>query len=882
MAGLTLFDVQRDIHKYKAEQNYRQGIVQLTGILEEHGRRQGFLAWVFDNREALEKLLRELKQLRIEQCLALARERICVSAQGREPQYQPLVPANRAAYADAVKLLEEAEGYWTSDDPRFLLSIARPALKDIDRLAQGRRHLADHCLKSAKACLAEMETRSDEAADLMVGLREDLQRCRTLADEIKKRIGQGRFSEARAQLQQLRECNREDAAHDRLLEQIDAAERLQAQLEAIRARMRQGRTDALAAAYGELERAGRLAQAFEQGKVLLQPVRVELAERYFEFGCRQRDASKNLSGALKAFGRAIACRPEHTAAAAALKALKTVEQRIVADYNRGVECLNRNQPDRALKHFDAARQHGFAYEDLDGKRQETRALLDRCRRLLNEAQALIGPDPARCELAMKKIQQVRADFPDHADLDILQEQASRHMKCAELLAQAQAALAADPAVPLDALRSAGQLLAIDPKHAQALEIQTQALALARDEVGRQAEALAAKKCYTQAVKRLGEANERLREADSSFSLGTALEARLDEWKAAEDRARRMYQDGIQQMNAARNTGPLNLREKIALYEKAEAKFRQGRELNLDIKPTVRSDLETLGSEKRQWLDYERAKLHLEAGEIQQCCDVLAGHQATARFDEITALYTEAMNRLGFAGGFRLQVKGHTYRVLPCGRVLMGRNTERYRENHIALKLPDVSRRHGVFAREDRRWTYANRRGCTHGTALNGQLIDRPALLRDNDVLGCGYFLGENDQPTGEEAVTRVRVRIFDSHKAPTVSLRCEPSDHREFAEDVNTTHCLMGVELTIGRGRSCAVRIDDPTLAVEHLRIHRQKGSYQLQDLGSPTGSFVNGQPLDKPRVLRLGDRIKLGRVQFQIEPLSGAGAESSPRQTRD
>lgn len=67
-------------------------------------------------------------------------------------------------------------------------------------------------------------------------------------------------------------------------------------------------------------------------------------------------------------------------------------------------------------------------------------------------------------------------------------------------------------------------------------------------------------------------------------------------------------------------------------------------------------------------------------------------------------------------------------------------------------------------------------------------------------------------------------------------------------------------QLTLGRGRSCAVRVNDPRVAPVHAVLLRKprRGVY-LRDLASDNGTFVNGERIVNEVLLMDGDRIRLG-----------------------
>jgi hypothetical protein len=73
------------------------------------------------------------------------------------------------------------------------------------------------------------------------------------------------------------------------------------------------------------------------------------------------------------------------------------------------------------------------------------------------------------------------------------------------------------------------------------------------------------------------------------------------------------------------------------------------------------------------------------------------------------------------------------------------------------------------------------------------------------------------------------------------------------------TFPLEGEQLIIGRDSSNNVAINDAEISRKHSRLTFQGGKYVLEDLGSTNGTFVNGQRLAGPVVLKPGDVVSLG-----------------------
>jgi pSer/pThr/pTyr-binding forkhead associated (FHA) protein len=73
------------------------------------------------------------------------------------------------------------------------------------------------------------------------------------------------------------------------------------------------------------------------------------------------------------------------------------------------------------------------------------------------------------------------------------------------------------------------------------------------------------------------------------------------------------------------------------------------------------------------------------------------------------------------------------------------------------------------------------------------------------------------------------------------------------------TFTLEGDQLNIGRDSSNEITINDAEVSRRHARLTFQGGKYVLEDLGSTNGTFVNGQRLAGPRVLKAGEVVSFG-----------------------
>ncbi|HQV93317.1 MAG TPA: FHA domain-containing protein [Anaerolineales bacterium] len=92
---------------------------------------------------------------------------------------------------------------------------------------------------------------------------------------------------------------------------------------------------------------------------------------------------------------------------------------------------------------------------------------------------------------------------------------------------------------------------------------------------------------------------------------------------------------------------------------------------------------------------------------------------------------------------------------------------------------------------------------------------------------------------------------------------------------------LEGDQLTIGRDSTNEITINDAEVSRRHARLTFQGGKFVLEDLGSTNGTFVNGQRLAGPRVLKAGEVVSFGEqivLVFESSTFDPAATVASPR----
>ncbi|HEX6887804.1 MAG TPA: FHA domain-containing protein [Candidatus Nanopelagicales bacterium] len=77
-----------------------------------------------------------------------------------------------------------------------------------------------------------------------------------------------------------------------------------------------------------------------------------------------------------------------------------------------------------------------------------------------------------------------------------------------------------------------------------------------------------------------------------------------------------------------------------------------------------------------------------------------------------------------------------------------------------------------------------------------------------------------------------------------------------------TTFQLSGERTTIGRGDDADVLLDDVTVSRRHAELLRTAEGWQLRDVGSLNGTYVNRHRIEET-ILAGGDEVQIGKYRF-------------------
>jgi RND superfamily putative drug exporter len=211
---------------------------------------------------------------------------------------------------------------------------------------------------------------------------------------------------------------------------------------------------------------------------------------------------------------------------------------------------------------------------------------------------------------------------------------------------------------------------------------------------------------------------------------------------------------------------------------------------------------------------------------------------------------------------------------------------------LTIDDPELSRRHAALRPVDGGIEVEDL-GSTNGTFVAGRRIDGPTTLTSNGTISLGTTeisveLAIPQAPVPDPDVTAPRERPRAPVPDPDVTAPrkrpdrpAEPAGKAPGDEPAGARKTLLkvltgtapgtlipvGVQaFVIGRGEPGLGMLDqDPELSREHARVSKVDGRIVVEDLGSANGTFVNGNRIAAPTVLKPGDSLYVGTTTLQL-----------------
>jgi predicted component of type VI protein secretion system len=106
-----------------------------------------------------------------------------------------------------------------------------------------------------------------------------------------------------------------------------------------------------------------------------------------------------------------------------------------------------------------------------------------------------------------------------------------------------------------------------------------------------------------------------------------------------------------------------------------------------------------------------------------------------------------------------------------------------------------------------------------------------------------------------------------------VKLKVQSGSHE--GKEIN----VSSEKFLIGRSESCQLRPKSESVSRKHCIIVIKDNRVLIQDLRSRNGTFINEKrlPLDKAKVLKAGDELRIGKLKFEVIIEHGLQAPKKP-----
>lgn len=94
--------------------------------------------------------------------------------------------------------------------------------------------------------------------------------------------------------------------------------------------------------------------------------------------------------------------------------------------------------------------------------------------------------------------------------------------------------------------------------------------------------------------------------------------------------------------------------------------------------------------------------------------------------------------------------------------------------------------------------------------------------------------------------------------------------------------------VVIGRGEGADVRLPDPSVSHRHATLRQRGSDYLIVDEGSTNGTLIGSEhgmvrlSPQSPRVIRSGERVRVGRIELELRIEHGTPITESPLATRE
>jgi hypothetical protein len=124
---------------------------------------------------------------------------------------------------------------------------------------------------------------------------------------------------------------------------------------------------------------------------------------------------------------------------------------------------------------------------------------------------------------------------------------------------------------------------------------------------------------------------------------------------------------------------------------------------------------------------------------------------------------------------------------------------------------------------------------------------------------AGGSAGVSDNATRASSVSPATSAPFSGSVREATLKAIDPMD------PIPAEYSVLKDEVSLGRGEDNDIVIPHPSVSRVHARLARRSGSFELTDLNSTNGSFVNNQQVTGSTIVANGSEVRLGDIRFVL-----------------
>ena len=209
--------------------------------------------------------------------------------------------------------------------------------------------------------------------------------------------------------------------------------------------------------------------------------------------------------------------------------------------------------------------------------------------------------------------------------------------------------------------------------------------------------------------------------------------------------------------------------------------------------------------------------------------------------------------------------GETARTLRPGRIYrIGRDPH----SDIAVEHPTVSWLHAILRVDGDHWLLEDA-DSSNGTFVGASRVRRAEItgsceIRVGEAPSCWIMVLDGRPPGASGSGGPVPGGARPVPAAPAVPAPTAPAGRSPAGRSPSTVMQLTGRTLRIGRDVSNDIVADDLSVSRRHAELRKTGDRYEIVDLGSFNGTFVNGQEVFAARVTGQ-DVIGIGRAVYRL-----------------